>query len=201
MPVRLLVNDVVLVTTAEKIQAIGVILYIGYIYGHDMTEFVGIETLEPVPGGHNGTVDNYEYFHARPHHGLHVRLTNVVRKLPASDLLNKMREVINMFQQKLCEYIKSLQLRDAYIEKLKYELKHSQHRIKNIQKHGLRSIDDGLLTIHYKNTPYTDTRVYFVHFLVFENMHAYILPYIAQKLIAAFLFVYYKRECNVHSHS
>lgn len=129
-------NDVVLVNTGanEESNAMGIIRYIGSIYGHDMTEFVGIELLEALKDAHDGTINNYQYFQTPPHHGWHVKLTSIIKKLPASDVMLKMRQVLNLFTTKLEEYVSALQRRDNYIEKLKREV-HSMHqKIKSLKK-------------------------------------------------------------------
>ena len=61
MSVRLYLGDAVLVHTRKDRECIGVIKYIGGMHGQDMlSEYIGIELVEPIENGHNGTIDGYQ---------------------------------------------------------------------------------------------------------------------------------------------
>lgn len=61
MSVRLNIGDAVLVNTRKDEKGIGVIKYIGGIHGGDMiSEYVGLELVEPTQNGHNGTIDGFQ---------------------------------------------------------------------------------------------------------------------------------------------
>eukprot|EP01083_Nonionella_stella_P095510 268168_1 len=132
MPVRLCVGDPILVylSKEDKTQGIGLIKYIGFIEGYDMTEYVGIELLEQLENGHDGVINGFQYFTARKKHGIHVRISNIIRKLNATEITIKMQEVISMFKQKLEQYINAVSQRDDYIE----SLKQAHHDAKNLVK-------------------------------------------------------------------
>eukprot|EP00485_Elphidium_margaritaceum_P001752 CAMPEP_0202693976 /NCGR_PEP_ID=MMETSP1385-20130828/7961_1 /ASSEMBLY_ACC=CAM_ASM_000861 /TAXON_ID=933848 /ORGANISM="Elphidium margaritaceum" /LENGTH=914 /DNA_ID=CAMNT_0049349743 /DNA_START=22 /DNA_END=2766 /DNA_ORIENTATION=+ len=148
MPVRLCVGDPVLVflNKQEKVHGIGLIKYIGFIQGHAMTEYVGVELLEKCDNGHDGIINGFQYFTCKASHGIHVRLTNVIRKLTATEIMLKMQEVISMFKQKLDQYSSAVFQRDDYIEKLKIAHREAKRLLKRTNEkvmaltHEIRSI-------------------------------------------------------------
>ncbi len=110
---------------------IGVIKYIGFIEGFEMTEsYVGLELVECISNGHNGIINGIQYFTSRNGHGIHTRITNVIRKLQASEVTTKMKEVIILFKQRMGEYVQALSDRDEYIE----QLKNQQYNLRRLFK-------------------------------------------------------------------
>eukprot|EP01084_Bolivina_argentea_P021237 39443_1 len=109
MSVRLTQGDVVLVYTDKYggKQGIGLIKYIGNIRGeqHIMKQYVGIELIEPISGGHNGCIDGIQYFQCKDSYGIHVLITNVIKILESKAIMIKLQEVIEMFKNKLSQYI------------------------------------------------------------------------------------------------
>ena len=140
MPVKLCVGDCVLVKTVfendeeeeEQIvslpskQGIGLIKYIGFIHGqkYPMKQYVGIELLEPIAKGHDGTINGYQYFSCPKSYGIHIMITDIIRKLSISEIMIKLKDVITFFKSKVSQYAKALNERDQYIEKLKSTQKH-----------------------------------------------------------------------------
>eukprot|EP01083_Nonionella_stella_P178357 629761_1 len=137
MSTRLSLGDSILVNTdkfdddtnANGREVIGLIRYIGFIHGqkHRMTQYVGVELIQPISNGHNGTIDNYQYFTAPNGHGIHLPITDIARKLSTEDVTLKLRNVINLnnlFKHKLDQYLKAVTDRDDYIETLKQKHKH-----------------------------------------------------------------------------
>eukprot|EP00484_Ammonia_sp_Unknown_P003384 CAMPEP_0197076116 /NCGR_PEP_ID=MMETSP1384-20130603/211946_1 /TAXON_ID=29189 /ORGANISM="Ammonia sp." /LENGTH=885 /DNA_ID=CAMNT_0042514965 /DNA_START=54 /DNA_END=2711 /DNA_ORIENTATION=+ len=115
MSVRLNVGDAVLVATRKNHDEIGVIKYIGAIHSCDMTtEYVGIELVKPIENGHNGTIDGCQYFSSPNGHGYHSKLTCVVRKLCASELVKQLREIFTLFTKKLAEKDKRIRKLQAH---------------------------------------------------------------------------------------
>ena len=128
MPVRLCIGDAVLVFSSadypdNKNQAIGLIRHIGLIKGYGMTEYVGIELIEPVSHGHNGTINDWKYFDTQPGHGIHVKVRNVIKKLTSEEIIMKLKDVIQMFTSKLQEYVTAVEERDCYIDELRCKVK------------------------------------------------------------------------------
>ena len=104
MSVRLSVGDAVLVKLGDDSQGIGCIKYIGGIHGCDMTtEYVGIELVEAINRGHNGTIDGYTYFSSPKGYGFHTKITNVVRKVLPSELVTQIREMLSSFTREMAE--------------------------------------------------------------------------------------------------
>ena len=132
MPVRLCVGDPILIyiDKKSKTQAMGLIKYIGRIQGYEMTEFVGIELLEQHSKGHDGIINGCQYFTAKKNHGMHVRISNIIRKLDGSEIMAKLQEVIAMFKKKLDQYIYAVDQRNSYIESLKQSHRDSIHSAK-----------------------------------------------------------------------
>eukprot|EP01084_Bolivina_argentea_P021180 39332_1 len=97
---RLKVDDVVLFhqNNDKSLQTLGSVRYIGLIYGYDvMTQYVGIELLEPISNGHNGTINGYSYFNTEKGYGTHCTLRNVIKTLKTSELFllckNKLQNI------------------------------------------------------------------------------------------------------------
>lgn len=123
MSVRLSIGDVVLLYTSEfgGKQGIGLIKYIGSIRSPScdiLKEYVGIELIEPIESGHSGSIDGYQYFQCKESYGIHILITNVIKKLIASEIMIKLQEVISMFKSKLSQYINAINQRDTVINDL-----------------------------------------------------------------------------------
>ena len=163
MPVQLFLGDAVLVYTKRdknknnNEQGIGLIRYIGYIEGCGMTEQIGIELIEPIKSGHNGMINNYQYFKCAKGHGVNVKLVHIIKKLTPEEIITKLRDVIGMFKVKLDEYVRAVKERDEYIEELKdknialrdkLKLKDKQQNYVSTfgdKSKKLKIIDDGLV--------------------------------------------------------
>lgn len=104
--------------------------YIGFIHGQQfsMKQFVGVELLEPIRDGHDGTIGGYQYFTAPRGHGLHVELTSVIRKLSAAEILLSLKEVLCFFKSKMSEHLQAVNDRDDYIDHLKSKIEHLKSR-------------------------------------------------------------------------
>ena len=134
MSVRLNVGDVVLVYICNddtSKQGIGLIKYIGSIRSAScdiLKQYCGIELIEPIDNGHDGTIDGYQYFSCKKSYGIHTTITNVIKKLKCSEIMKKLQEVIEMFKKKLSQYIHALNNRDNYIK----ELQITQKKLKSL---------------------------------------------------------------------
>ena len=120
MSVRLCLGDAVLVHTIKDRDNIGIIKYIGGMHGgidgqDIISEYVGIELIEAIENGHNGTIDGYQYFSSPNGHGFHTKLTNVIRKVSYSELCNQLRQLLKIFTNRLLE-------KDKYIQKLQFRI-------------------------------------------------------------------------------
>eukprot|EP01083_Nonionella_stella_P143808 447685_1 len=115
MSVSLSIGDVVFIKPTEGIETIGLIKYIGPMVDHDvMSEYVGMELVESVPFGHNGSIDGFTYFTASRGYGFHTRITNVLKKVFASDLFEQMQQLYRMLQKQSTRISKlELLLRNA----------------------------------------------------------------------------------------
>eukprot|EP01084_Bolivina_argentea_P047027 86636_1 len=101
MSVRLSVGDVVLVKPFKDRTYIGLIKYVGPMINHDiMAEYVGIELLESIPTGHNGTIGGFQYFTTSKGYGFHTKITKVIKKLSIKDLFTEMKQLYSSFQKK-----------------------------------------------------------------------------------------------------
>eukprot|EP01084_Bolivina_argentea_P211438 359683_1 len=125
MSVHLSVGDCVLVTTEIGCDIFGLIKYIGYIHNkmNINTECIGLELIEPIPNGHDGTINGYKYFTAPKGHGIHIQINQVIKKLSVCEIMMKFKNIINVFKTKLSQYVNALTERDEYIEKLKQKQK------------------------------------------------------------------------------
>eukprot|EP01084_Bolivina_argentea_P004927 9328_1 len=88
---RLKVDDVLLFhqDNEPSSKILGLVRYIGSIYGTDlMKQFVGIELLQPIRNGHNGTINGYSYFNTNKGYGTHCPLTNVIKRLKSSEIFS-----------------------------------------------------------------------------------------------------------------
>ena len=68
MTTRIQVGDVV-VAYADlncTIKGIGFVRYIGLIERYGMKQYVGIELIEPIDNGNNGTIDGIQYYQCKP---------------------------------------------------------------------------------------------------------------------------------------
>eukprot|EP01084_Bolivina_argentea_P141437 248522_1 len=103
-------GDVVLVKPSQDNECIGLVKYIGPLIDHDMmSQYIGMELLQPIPNGHNGTIDNITYFSATKGHGYHTKITNVIKKLSLKDIFHKMKN-LNTLLQKQLKHISKLEL-------------------------------------------------------------------------------------------
>eukprot|EP01084_Bolivina_argentea_P271354 461698_1 len=108
MSIRLNIGDAVLVQMAKNDTVIGLIKYMGPMIDDMMSEYVGIEFMEPIEYGHNGTVNGFTYFIAQNGYGFHCKLINIIRKLNASELITKLRDLYILLKLKT-QYIKRLE--------------------------------------------------------------------------------------------
>ncbi|ETO23332.1 hypothetical protein RFI_13850 [Reticulomyxa filosa] len=98
MSVCLTQGDVVVAHLPTNITAIGLIRFIGIISGGGLTPYVGLETVEPIDHGHDGTINGQSYFSVQKGHGIHVELSKIIKKLTMEEVLLKLKEVIEMFK-------------------------------------------------------------------------------------------------------
>eukprot|EP01083_Nonionella_stella_P270552 916311_1 len=129
MAVSLSVGDVVYIKPS---QTIGLVKYIGPMGNSDiMSDYVGIELLESVSNGHNGTIDGFTYFTARRGYGFHTKIANVLKKVFASELFEQMQLLSNMLQ-KQSKQISKLELclkniKTTAVETSCFSVAHSTH--------------------------------------------------------------------------
>ena len=140
----LFVNDCVLVDISQYLLStgaqnsnnndhlfqIGIIKYIGSINGYDpsITDWIGIELIEPIANGHNGIINGIQYFQCETGHGIHTRIANVIRELSAFEITKKLQETTKLLTTRLHEYVTALQERDDYIEELKNKIRAGRRR-------------------------------------------------------------------------
>ena len=98
MSQRLRIDDVVLVRMSKTNQAIGLIKYIGPMVDM-MSEYAGIELLESITDGHDGTVNSFTYFTAPNGHGYHTKITNIIQKLAVTDLFTHLKKTYALIKK------------------------------------------------------------------------------------------------------
>ena len=104
--------------------------------------FVGVELVEGIKDGHNGTVNGIRYFQARPGHGILVRISNIIQKLNAAQLTYKMQEMIVLCAERFAEYIEAVQERNDLINEFRKEI----YRLRELVKESTtNSTNDALL--------------------------------------------------------
>lgn len=60
MAVRLCIGDAILLHIDHDRKAIGIIKYIGGVHNGDMmSEYLGVELMDPISNGHNGSIGGY----------------------------------------------------------------------------------------------------------------------------------------------
>ena len=81
MATRLQVNDPVVVYLDLNctIKGIGFVRYIGFIKKYGMKQHIGIELIEPIQEGHNGTIDGTQYFDVNQGYGILVPIRNIIK--------------------------------------------------------------------------------------------------------------------------
>ena len=97
---------IVLVQTDRKRKGIALIKYIGLMMDK-LTQYVGLELVEAIPNGHNGTINGCLYFDAKKGHGFHCKVTSIIRKLNTSELIDQLPEALSL-----------LNVKEKYIQKL-----------------------------------------------------------------------------------
>merc|ERR1719242_1107979 len=93
-----------------------------------MKQYIGVELLEPIRDGHDGTIGGYQYFTAPLGYGLHVELTSVIRKLSAAEIFLSLKEVLSFFKSKMSEHLQAVHDRDDYIDHLKSKIERMKSR-------------------------------------------------------------------------
>merc|ERR1719242_2590469 len=93
-----------------------------------MKQYIGVELLEPIRDGHDGTIGGYQYFTAPLGYGLHVELTSVIRKLSAAEIFLSLKEVLSFFKSKMSEHLQAVHDRDDYIDHLKSKIERLKSR-------------------------------------------------------------------------
>ncbi len=75
-----------------------------------MKQYVDIELIEPISGGHNGCIDGIQYFQCKDSYSIHILIPNVIKILESYEIMIKLQEVIEMLNQ-LSQYIGALNQR------------------------------------------------------------------------------------------
>merc|ERR1712228_179162 len=115
-------------------------------------------------GGHDGTVNGVRRFSANQGHGIIVGLSDIVQKLSAAQLTDKLEQIITLCSGKFTEYLKAVTERDAFIDRLKetvYSLKKqlkaakSANNTKNNSKyhHSAQNSDSSVLQLSHMGPP------------------------------------------------
>lgn len=106
------------------LKGMGFVRYIGFIPEYGMKQHVGIELIESIPHGNNGTVNNIQYFNVTKGYGLIIPITNVIKKLTASEVLLKLKDSIIQ----ISNYMNIIQDKNKEIE----QYKETQIQLKSI---------------------------------------------------------------------
>ena len=103
---------------------------IGYI---DSIDYVGINLVDPVCNGGDGSIGDTQYFNAPLGHGIFIRTSNIIRKVSSAELMMKLQQnsiATQQCQRKIVKCMGALKERDDYIDKLVKE----QRRLKALVK-------------------------------------------------------------------
>eukprot|EP01084_Bolivina_argentea_P015110 28261_1 len=147
MSIRVGVGDAVLVQVNDKShsQRIGLVEYIGYLSGQKKRKYVGINLVDKIENGHDGSIHGVQRFKCRSGHGIYVGIKDVIKKLGASELTIHMQQIVTVtmnMQQRLDEYVKALEQRDEYIETLKDTARRLRKQLNAISNRNLHTIKE-----------------------------------------------------------
>ncbi|ETO26235.1 hypothetical protein RFI_10903 [Reticulomyxa filosa] len=98
MSAHLAQGDIVMIYLAKNATAIGLIRFIGTVFNAGTKPYVGMEMVEPIEQGHDGTINGFSYFKAQRGCGIHVELAKIVKKLTNEEIFLKLREMTQMFK-------------------------------------------------------------------------------------------------------
>ena len=124
-------GDAVLVQLNANLTRIG---WIKCWVKHDKRTYVGVEFVESIPNGHDGKVNGNRHFKAQPGHGAIVPITNIQKKLSASQLTKKMQQIISLCLDKFHLYIEAVAERDAAIAERDQMIKMYQEEIHRLNQ-------------------------------------------------------------------
>ncbi len=57
-----------------------------------MKQYVDIELIEPISGGHNGCIDGIQYFQCKDSYSIHILIPNVIKILESYEIMIKLQE-------------------------------------------------------------------------------------------------------------
>eukprot|EP01083_Nonionella_stella_P301916 1038481_1 len=130
-------GDAVLVSVnEERTQRIGVIRFIGRLNG-ESARCVGVNLLESIEDGHNGTIDGISYFKAPHGHGIFVSVPAIKKKLSPLEITTQMQQMIQLFKTRLNQYLSALSERDDYIKDLKSTVLRLKKKLHTKKKHNI----------------------------------------------------------------
>eukprot|EP01084_Bolivina_argentea_P056124 102754_1 len=101
------------------VKAMGFIRYIGLIEQCGMKQHVGIELIQPIENGHNGTIHGVQYFDTEQGFGIHIPIRNVIKSLTASEALLALKSTLHIFRQTTSEYMDTIQHQEDQIKSLR----------------------------------------------------------------------------------
>lgn len=140
------VNDAVLVNLKSANGAdnhrIATIKYIGT----GLEDYIGIELVEPINNGHNGTINGKQYFQCTNGHGYHTSTSNVIRQIQPYELTQKLQEIISLWKTHIGEYSNVLQQKEDLIEELSNTNRHLQGLLKASQSGPLSGKQSPILS-------------------------------------------------------
>merc|ERR1719361_1299355 len=135
------IGDAVLVTIKDQQNRIASVRYIGVTDTNE--KYIGLNLIEEITNGHDGTVNGVHRFSATPGHGIVVGLNDIIQKLSSSQLTQKLEQIITLCSNKFSEYLKAVTERDEFIESLKETIYSLKKELKAATKNRhLREISD-----------------------------------------------------------
>lgn len=123
MSVRLNIADVVQIQVGNGTTRIGKVSYIGYI---DSNDYIGINLIQSIQNGGDGSIGRIKYFHAPKGHGIFIRPSNILRKVSAAELMFIMQQNSILFERQRVEYNDAIGQRDERIHELEREQRRRQ---------------------------------------------------------------------------
>ena len=100
---------------------------IGYI---NKINYVGINLVDPLCNGGDGSIGDIQYFNAPLGHGIFIRSSSIIREVSSAELMAQLQQASIAMRKEYAQYSQLLADRDAYIQQLIKEKRKLKRRIK-----------------------------------------------------------------------
>eukprot|EP00483_Globobulimina_turgida_P003800 UN03807 len=106
--VRVYIDDICDGNRDNARKGLGFIRFIGFIQSTKFTQWIGVELIEPIVDGHEGMINNVQYFNARKGYGIHIPITDIIEILSVTTIMLELEETLHILPDKM-NYIQDLQ--------------------------------------------------------------------------------------------